>query len=266
MRSARSILTFIPRALGKVAGMSRATAAGFAFARRWTRVDAAPTVRVERVENPLRAFFDARTTGRGIWKWEHYFDIYHRHFAKFVGRDVSLVEIGIYSGGSLEMWKDYLGPTATIHGVDVEEACRVYDDGQTRVHIGDQADRVFWQRFRKDVPQLDIVVDDGGHTPEQQIVTLEELLPHLKPGGVFLCEDADGVHNEFIAYVAGLVNHLNTVDHRTGTLLATTPTPFQKAIYAVHFYPYVVVIERTDVPVELFSAPKHGTKWQPFLK
>ncbi|MEO8336555.1 MAG: class I SAM-dependent methyltransferase [bacterium] len=265
MRSPRSILTFIPRAIGKAVSMTRAQAAGYAFARRWTR-SAPSATPVTSVDNPLRAFFESRTTGRGIWKWEHYFDIYHRHFAKFVGREVTLVEIGIYSGGSLEMWKSYLGPQAHIHGVDVEAATRVYDDGDTRVHIGDQADRFFWQDFRRDVPLLDIVVDDGGHTPEQQIVTLEELLPHLRPGGVFLCEDTDGVHNEFIAYVSGLVNHFNTVDHKSGALLATTPTAFQRDIYAVHFYPYVVVIERTDGPVERLSAPKHGTEWQPFLK
>jgi Methyltransferase domain len=264
--SALSMLTFIPRAVGKVVRMTRATAAGYAFARRWKRSEGVVAVRSQSADNPLRAFFESRTTGRGIWKWEHYFDIYHRHFAKFVGRDVHLVEIGVYSGGSLEMWKSYLGPHAKIHGVDIEEACRVYDDGQTRIHIGDQADRSFWRQFRQDVPQLDIVVDDGGHTPEQQIVTLEELLPHLRPGGVFLCEDADGVHNEFLAYAAGLVNHFNMVDHKTGALLATTPTAFQRAVYSIHFYPYVVVIERTDAPVELFSAPKHGTEWQPFLE
>ncbi len=263
--TAISVLTFIPRALRKAVRLTRAIAAGHVFARRWKRVDAAPSVGAEGDRNPLRVFFEARTTGRGIWKWEHYFEIYHRHFAKFVGRDVHLVEIGIYSGGSLEMWKDYLGARSHIHGVDVEDATRVYDDGETRVHVGDQTDRAFWRQFRQDVPLLDIVVDDGGHTPEQQIVTLEELLPHLRPGGVLLCEDADGVHNEFIAYVAGLVNHLNTVDQKPGALLATNPTAFQQAVYSVHFYPYVVVIERTDAPVEQFAAPKHGTEWQPFL-
>jgi hypothetical protein len=241
-------------------------AAGYAFARRWRRADG-PTLGLSDIpaDNPLRAFFEARTTGRGVWKWEHYFDIYHRHFARFVGRDVQLVEIGVYGGGSLDMWKSYLGPQAKIHGVDIEASCRAYDDGDTRVHIGDQADRTFWQTFRESVPQLDIVIDDGGHTPLQQIVTLEELLPHLRPGGVFLCEDAHGIHHEFIAYVAGMVNSFNAADWLPGAVLTTKPTDFQRAIYAVHFYPWVVVIERTDAPVEQFSAPKHGTEWQPPL-
>jgi hypothetical protein len=263
--SALSALTFLPRAVHKAVRMIRATVAGDVFARRWNHVDDAPPVRMKNAENPLRAFFEARTTGRGIWKWEHYFDIYDRHFAKFVGRDVHLVEIGVYSGGSLEMWKSYLGERATIHGVDIEEACRAYDDDKTHIHIGDQADRGFWRQFRQDVPQLDIVIDDGNHTPKQQIITLEELLLHLRRGGVYLCEDVHGVHHEFLAYVAGMVNSLNTADRIPGALLAATPTAFQRAIYAVHIYPWVVVIERTDGPVEQFSAPKHGTEWQPFL-
>src|SRR4029434_2154870 len=51
-------------------------------------------------ESPLRKYFDSHQTGRGIWKWNHYFDIYHNHFKKFVGREVHIVEVGIYSGGS----------------------------------------------------------------------------------------------------------------------------------------------------------------------
>src|SRR5438067_9951054 len=90
--------------------------------------------------NPLRQFFDARTEGRGIWKWLHYFDIYHRHLQKFVGTDAHIVEIGVYSGGSLDMWHDYFGPRARVTGVDIAPECRSYQDAQTKIAIGDQAD------------------------------------------------------------------------------------------------------------------------------
>src|SRR4051812_2508259 len=59
--------------------------------------------------NALLQYFDAHTEGPGIWKFRHYFEIYQRHFAKFVGQDVHVVEIGVYSGGSLNMWKEYFG-------------------------------------------------------------------------------------------------------------------------------------------------------------
>jgi len=38
--------------------------------------------------NPLQAHFDSIKEGPGIWKWEHYFDIYHRHLNKFVNKKV----------------------------------------------------------------------------------------------------------------------------------------------------------------------------------
>lgn len=247
----------------QIARTMPAIVAGSTFARRWMeRQDASGSS--ASAPNPLREFFESRTTGAGVWKWRHYFDIYHRHLAKFVGRDAHLLEIGIYSGGSLEMWRAYLGERCTIHGVDIAPECRVYERENVHISIGDQEDRAFWGRFRHATPLLDIVIDDGGHTPEQQIVTLEELLPHLRPGGVFLCEDVHGAHNRFASYASGLVGQLNRSEARAGEELAATPTPFQRAVYSIHFYPYVVVIERTDVPPAEFIAPKHGTEWQPF--
>ncbi len=66
------------------------------------------------------------------------------------------------------MWRDYLGPKAIIYGVDTEPDCRVYENDGVKIFIGDQADRSFWREFRRKVPALDIVIDDGGHQPEQQ--------------------------------------------------------------------------------------------------
>src|SRR5690242_10419553 len=41
--------------------------------------------------NPLREFFDSRKQGPGIWKWNHYFDIYDRHFRRFRGQEVHVL-------------------------------------------------------------------------------------------------------------------------------------------------------------------------------
>src|SRR5258707_3789329 len=45
------------------------------------------------VSNPLLAYFNAHKEGAGIWKWMHYFDIYQRHFHKFAGREVHVLEV-----------------------------------------------------------------------------------------------------------------------------------------------------------------------------
>jgi hypothetical protein len=205
--------------------------------------------------NALAAYFDDHHEGPGIWKWRHYFDIYHRHFEKFVGREVHVVEIGIYSGGSLGMWRAYFGPRCRMYGVDIEPACRAYEDENVHIFIGDQADPAFWKTFRDQVPTVDLVIDDGGHEPFQQIATLEALLPHMSPGSVYLCEDVHGPENEFHSYVDGL----SRVLHARGG----EPTAAQQHVGSIHLYPFVVVIEKPDRALPRFEAPKHGSEWQP---
>ena len=74
--------------------------------------------------NWLREYFDAHRSGKGIYKWLHYFDIYDEHFSRFRGKDVTVLEIGVASGGSLEMWKAYFGNEAQIYGVDIRPECK----------------------------------------------------------------------------------------------------------------------------------------------
>jgi hypothetical protein len=221
--------------------------------------------------NPLWTYFNAHQEGRGIWKWRHYFDIYHRHFNRFRGRPVNVLEIGVYSGGSLDMWRDYFGPQCRVFGVDIEPACKAYENDSTKVFIGDQADRTFWRSVKQQIPPVDIVIDDGGHEPHQQIPTLEEMLPHIREGGVYLCEDLHGAFNGFVSYMTGFVHNLNQcekgrnnpADHDRRVVCSATQ--FQSAIGSVHFYPFVIVIEKSESPLTEFVSPMRGTQWQPFL-
>jgi len=220
----------------------------------------------------LERYFDAHRTGAGIWKWRHYFPIYERHFSKFRGTDFHFLEIGIYSGGSLCMWRDYFGPAAHIYGVDIQPDCKVYETDRTKIFIGDQSDPSFWEEFRSRVPTLDVVVDDGGHTFHQQAISFEQLLPHLRSGGVYLCEDVAGEDNPFAAFIAGMAPLLNpnankatiNADDPTRSLTFETTT-FQRIINSISLYPLVTVIELNSVQPFEFCAPKHGSVWQPFV-
>src|SRR5919197_1231492 len=58
-------------------------------------------------DNPLAEYF-FRNSVRLIHKWHHYFEIYHRHFARFRGRAPVLIEIGVQHGGALHMWGRYI--------------------------------------------------------------------------------------------------------------------------------------------------------------
>ncbi len=222
-------------------------------------------------QSDLEKFFEARKEGHGICKWKHYFDIYDRHFSRFRGTEVHILEIGIYSGGSLETWKDYFGPEARSYGVDIKPACQAYEGESVKVFIGDQGDRNFWKQFKAEVPHVDIVVDDGGHQAEQQIVTFEALVPYLRPGGVYLCEDLHGTFNRFAGYIYGFASNLNASQwvrepESNERRFICRATALQSAVRSVHFYPFVTVVEKTETPICELVSPKHGTQWAPFFR
>jgi hypothetical protein len=235
------------------------------FSRRYTRNSQEVEANAPQLGNPLWDYFQQHEKGHGIWKWEHYFDIYHRHFERFIGKKVNVLEVGVYSGGSLEMWRSYFGDNSHIYGVDIEEACKKYESDGVSILIGDQADRAFWKTFKARTGGIDILIDDGGHVPEQQQITLEEMLPSLNAGGVYLCEDIHGTFNEYSTYASSLVNELNHQNIISDSPLQSDVSSFQSAIHSLHFYPYVVVIEKHRQPIKKLSAPRHGTVWQPYL-
>ena len=102
-------------------------------------------------------------TGRLIHKWNHYFDIYERHFNRFRNKEVVILEIGVSQGGSLQMWKNYFGGKAKIYGIDVNPSCKELEEENIKIFIGSQSDRKFLRGVKESIPKVDILIDDGGH-------------------------------------------------------------------------------------------------------
>ncbi len=215
--------------------------------------------------NPISEyFFD--NPGRLIHKWHHYFEIYHRHFARFRGRSPVIVEIGVFHGGSLQMWRNYFGPGARIVGIDIDPRCRRFEDESTTILIGDQSDRRFLAEVRERLPQIDILIDDGGHTMTQQIATFDELYPHIQPEGIYLCEDihtslmeeyGGGYRREgtFLEYSKALVDRLYGWHSREPNRL--TVDDMTRTTFALHFYDSILVMEKR--PMEPPQSTMTGT-------
>jgi hypothetical protein len=202
--------------------------------------------------NPLLDYFE-RNTGRMIEKWMHYFEVYHRHFARFRGSACTLVEIGVFQGGSLQMWKQYLGPKARIVGIDVEAACRELVEPQIEIHIGDQADRAFLRRLREQLGPIDILIDDGGHRMHQLLTTFEELYGAIAPTGVYVAEDlhtcywreyGGGFRHPFtfLEFSKILIDQLNAFHSRDAHSFPVTA--FTQTTDSLHFYDSMLVIEK----------------------
>ena len=87
------------------------------------------------------------------------------------------------------MWQRYFGPDAVIVGVDIDDAAVRADQGRFVVELGDQADPEFLRGLHETYGPFDVVIDDGGHTMQQQIVTAETLFPLIKDDGLLIVED-----------------------------------------------------------------------------
>ena len=134
----------------------------------------------------LQRYWNNLNSGPGLFKWDHYFDMYDKHFARFRGTDVRMAEVGVFSGGSLKMWRWHFGERARIYGIDISNRTQVYEKNEhfgrpDGIFVGDQGDPDFLKRFVGAVPQIDIFIDDGSHAPEHQKATFKAVWPHISP-------------------------------------------------------------------------------------
>ena len=126
----------------------------------------------------LRDIFD--NTKISIHKWENYFEIYESYFHPFREKNVRLLEIGVQYGGSLKMWMEYfLKPK--IFGIDINPECKQLEEENIDIQIGSQNDKEFLKKYADYVGNLDIIIDDGGHTMDQQLNTFKTVsYTHLR--------------------------------------------------------------------------------------
>jgi hypothetical protein len=126
---------------------------------------------------------------RLVHKWIDYLPIYERLFAPYRGTNVTMIEIGVSEGGSLDMWREYFGPNATIFGIDIEPSCAEKVDAPNQVRIGSQNDQAFLKSIIEETGAPDIILDDGSHVADHQIASFRHLWPELKDGGLYIVED-----------------------------------------------------------------------------
>jgi len=182
------------------------------------------------------------------FKWEHYFPIYETHLNKYRNLDVTLFEIGVLGGGSLEMWRQFLGPRATIVGIDIDPSCKEYVGHGIEIEIGDQSDADFISRVISKYGNPDIVIDDGSHISSDIQSSLNLLLPAMPKNSTYLIEDC---HTLFHAAWGGN-------SEATGTLLDWVRNQFNVlhrhyidpdadsgslAVTGLHVYDSVVVLD-----------------------
>ena len=150
-------------------------------------------------------------------KHTSYFDVYDSLFSKFLQQRITFVEVGVLNGGSLFMWRNYFGSKARIIGIDSNPGAEKWLEYGYEIYVGDQANPVFWEETLEKIGPIHVLLDDGGHTYIQQIVTVEKVLSKIVDGGLVVVEDVHtsylrgyGSHRfTFIDYVHGYIDRIN---------------------------------------------------------
>lgn len=120
--------------------------------------------------------------------YHNYLHFYEKYFNKYRHTLSNFLEIGLWEGESIKMWREYF-TTGNIVGADILDLSHIQLKN-TSIHVCDQSDREqLLQLISKTYNDFDIIIDDGGHMMHQQQITLGYLFKYLNSGGIFVIED-----------------------------------------------------------------------------
>lgn len=146
-------------------------------------------------------FLDHR--GNVVDKWEQYLQVYDDIVGVRAaqGQSISLLEIGVQNGGSLEIWSKFLPAGSKVVGLDInlEVAKLDFVGDNITVHAIDATNE---QDVDSALGQssFDVIIDDGSHRSADIIAAMEIFMPRLKPGGTYVIED---LHASYMASFGG---------------------------------------------------------------
>lgn len=128
----------------------------------------------------------------GTDKLQHgYIPYYAWHLPAAANVD-KLLEIGIAKGASALMWKEYY-PYSKLFYIDLfgDQVNHVSPqwclDNGIHPYIGDQANVDFLKQI---TTKFDIIIDDGSHNSDQQLISFKHLFEeNLNAGGLYVVED-----------------------------------------------------------------------------
>ena len=236
-----------------------------------------PTTRLEPSLNPssLRSIA-ARHAGTRFVKWVHYFDVYDRHVSEYLAErtrrgltePLRVLEIGVWRGGSLELWREFLGHDAVIFGVDIDPESAQVEGEIGQVRVGSQTDQAFMHGVVQEMGGVDVVIDDGSHRSQDVLESLRFLYPALDCPGLYIIED---LHTSYWEDWGGGFKSRHSSVEQMKSLVDVLHTPYTDArvdefelglthgsIRGLHFYDSMVVMEKDTVPP---PTPYRGGSW-----
>jgi hypothetical protein len=124
-------------------------------------------------------------------KWESYLRCYDELLSPWRDQPISLLEIGVQNGGSLDVWSRYFPNAVHLIGCDINPDCAKlsYADPRVKVVVGDANGEAARTQILGTQTAFDIIVDDGSHRSSDIVKSFALYFPQLRDGGLFIAED-----------------------------------------------------------------------------
>jgi hypothetical protein len=215
--------------------------------------------------NPIYQLWRAMPQGL---KWTHYFETYEAVFGARRNTPMRVLEIGVFAGASLRLWKSYFQhPQTSVVGVDIEPVCARFDAPSDGIHvrIGSQADNEFLARVVAEFGPFDLIIDDGSHHSAHMIKSFNSLYATgLKDDGIYFVEDLHANYwpgwrdsaNSFLDFSKDLLELMHahywetrlptwTAESESGVSLTLEVPEITTLIKEIRFFDSMVAIYKT---------------------
>ena len=145
-------------------------------------------------------------------KWESYLDYYDEAFSLIRDKELSILEIGVQNGGSLEVYNEYFKNVKSVVGCDISPKCGdlKFDSKNIEVVVGDIKSDDVLKKITSISETFDIIIDDGSHISSDIIIAFLKYFSLLNPGGIFVVEDTHALYQA--KYGGGILNENSAIN------------------------------------------------------
>lgn len=123
-----------------------------------------------------------------------YLELYQRLLCKKQQTAKNVLEVGIYKGGSIKLWRDFF-TQAAVYGLDIINSNQVWESikNQDRITLYTSTDaydeQFFTETFLKSEVRFDFMLDDGPHTLETMKKFIRLYSQVMTENGILIIED-----------------------------------------------------------------------------
>ena len=155
-----------------------------------------------------------------------------------------LLEIGVYKGASLLLWREWF-PMAKIIGLDIYPAYLKDFGDRITTEYCDQSSEESLKSIAEKYTNLDIIIDDGSHVFAHQIVSFNTLFPCLRPGGWYVIEDTF-LTDKWEGEAGKIFYKMQEISVSMSRYKAALRSPIAEQIYSITFFDSLIAIQRKE--------------------